>query len=212
MNYTHIIWDFNGTILDDTDASIKSENVLLSRRNMPLIESRAHYHSLFCFPVIEYYKKLGHDFEKESYDELSVEWMEQYLIHSKASPLHDGVLDMLEKIRTAGIPQIILSATEISLLRSMAEALGISKYFSELLALDNIHAQSKIELAREWVSRTRPKKAVLIGDTIHDHEAACEMGVECVLVANGHQGRNSLTGCGVPVFDTLRELLESGMI
>jgi phosphoglycolate phosphatase len=212
MNYSHVIWDFNGTILDDTDASIKSENVLLSRRNMPLIESREHYHSLFCFPVKEYYKKLGHNFKLESYDKLSVEWVEQYLEHSKTACLHDGVLDMLDKIKHAGIPQIILSATEISMLRSQVEALGITNYFSELLALDNIHAQSKTAIALEWVSRTKPEKAVLIGDTVHDYEVAHEMGIDCVLIANGHQGKSSLKSLGVPVYDTMRELLASKLI
>lgn len=212
MNYSHVIWDFNGTILDDTAASIKSENVLLSRRNMPLIDNREHYHRLFCFPVIEYYKKLGHDLEQESYDKLSVEWVEQYLKYSKLAALHDGVLDMLIRIQQAQIPQIILSATEIAMLRSQVETLGITCYFSELLALDNIYAHSKIEIAREWISRTKPRKAILIGDTVHDYEVACEMGVECVLIANGHQGKDSLTGLGVPVYNNMRELLVSEWI
>lgn len=212
MTYTHVIWDFNGTILDDTDAAIQSENVLLSRRNMPLIESRAQYLDLFCFPVIEYYKKLGHDLEKESYDKLSVEWVEQYDKFSKLSPLHDGVAELLHKLRHGGAYQIILSATKQSMLIRQVEELGIKDYFDELLGLDNIYAHSKLELAKAWYNRTKPERAVLLGDTAHDYEAACEMGVDCILIAGGHQSRETLTALGVPVFASMRELLCSGLI
>ena len=212
MTYSHVIWDFNGTILDDTDAAIQSENVLLTRRNMPLIESRAQYHSLFCFPVIEYYKKLGHDLERESYDALSVEWVEQYLKHAKLSPLHKGVSELLERNSRAGISQIILSATEKAMLEAQVSQLGIRRYFDELLGLDNIHAYSKLDIAKDWVSRTRPRRAVLLGDTAHDYEAAREMGVDCILIADGHQSRESLVGLGVPVFGTLAELIDSGLV
>lgn len=211
-NYTHVIWDFNGTILDDTDASIMSENVLLKRRHMPLIENRAHYQRLFCFPVIDYYRRLGYDFALESFDTLSVEWVEQYKRHARTATLHEGVLALLQHNKKAGVHQIILSATELSMLHSQVETLGIGGYFHELLALDNIHAHSKIDIGKQWLHKTAPERALLIGDTVHDFEVAEALGVDCVLVAAGHQSRDYLSGLGVPVFDSLTDVLASGLI
>ena len=67
MKYTHIVWDFNGTLLDDIMAGIDAVNDMLSRRGIATIQSVEDYRELFCFPIIEYYAKLGFDFEKEDY-------------------------------------------------------------------------------------------------------------------------------------------------
>ena len=67
MKYTHIIWDFNGTVLDDVEAGIRSVNDMLAARGLPVITSVAQYRELFSFPVIDYYRRLGLDVEKEDY-------------------------------------------------------------------------------------------------------------------------------------------------
>ncbi len=207
MIYSHIIWDFNGTILDDLIAGIKSENVLLSRRNMPLIDSVEQYHRYFCFPIIEYYKKLGHDFDKEDYNDLAIEWVTEYLKFSAKSKLNDGIKEALDKFKKEDCRQIILSASEKEMLTKQVRELGIYDYFDEILGLDNIRANSKVEIAKEWVETKKPRKALFIGDTTHDYEVASHMNADCVLVAKGHQSKDTLLKCGVPVFDTYHEML-----
>lgn len=207
MTYSHIIWDFNGTILDDVIAGIKSENVLLSRRNMPLIDSVEQYHRYFCFPIVEYYKKLGHDFNKEDYNDLAIEWVTEYLKFSVESKLNDGIMEALDKFKKEDCCQIILSASEKEMLTKQVRELGIYDYFDEILGLDNIHANSKAEMAKEWAETKKPRQALFIGDTTHDYETACFMNADCILVAKGHQSKDTLLKCGVPVFDTFYEML-----
>ena len=62
MRYTDVIWDFNGTILDDVAAGIASVNKMLSDRGLPTIKDEEHYRKIFRFPIIEYYRALGFDF------------------------------------------------------------------------------------------------------------------------------------------------------
>ncbi len=50
-------------------------------------------------------------------------------------------------------------------------------------------------------------ETLLIGDTIHDFEVAREIGADCLLIANGHQSKGRLLTCGVPVLNSLTELL-----
>lgn len=207
MTYSHIIWDFNGTILDDVMAGIKSENVLLSKRNKPLIDSLEQYHRYFCFPIIEYYKKLGHDFEKEDYNDLAIEWVAEYLKFSKESKLNDGIKKALDTFDKEDCCQIILSASEKQMLTKQVKELGIYDYFDEILGLDNIHANSKVEMAIEWFELRKPVKSLFIGDTTHDYEVACSINADCVLVARGHQSKDTLLKCRVPVFDTFYEML-----
>ena len=47
---------------------------------------------------------------------------------------------------------------------------------------------------------------MLIGDTIHDKEVADALGVECILVANGHQSINTLLSINTVVVDSLAEI------
>lgn len=204
MVYTHILWDFNGTILNDVETGITSVNTLLRRRGMPLLSNVDDYHEVFMFPIVEYYQKLGFDFERESFDDLAVEWVNEYLYNVRHAKVRDGVIETLSKIQ---VPQIVLSATEINMLKEQLIDLGILKYFSEIIGLDNIKAGSKIDIAMEWVERVKPKSAVLIGDTIHDYETATAMGIDCILVAGGHQSKDTLLECGVPVLNNVSELL-----
>lgn len=41
LNHTHLIWDFNGTILQDVDLGIRCTNTMLSARNLAVIPSVA---------------------------------------------------------------------------------------------------------------------------------------------------------------------------
>jgi len=206
MTYSHILWDFNGTIFNDTEAGIKSANVLLSRRNMNIIESIEYYRKIFRFPIVEYYKNLGLNFSKEPFEQLAKEWMEQYLIFSENAQTFEGVRECLLYIKTKQIPQFILSATEKNMLCGQLSSLGIVSCFEEILGLDNIHAYSKLDIAAEWMTKTQPRRAVLFGDTVHDYEVASEIGIECILIANGHQNKEALIACNTPVFENIREL------
>lgn len=212
MIYSHVLWDFNGTILNDLDTGIKCANALLQRRNMNTMKSLDDYHNVFCFPIIKYYENLGFDFKKESYENLAIEWVKEYKHYSKDSALHEGIVEVLSHIRQKNIPQYILSATEKNMLISQVNELGIKNYFDDILGLDNIHAYSKVEIANDWRNRTNPNKAVLIGDTVHDFEVAKALDIDCILVANGHQSKDLLSACGVKLINDVRELLKLQLV
>ena len=65
-NNFSIIWDWNGTLVDDAPVFINIMNFFLSQRNLPLI-TLEDYRRSFVFPVKNYYKNLGFDFSKESF-------------------------------------------------------------------------------------------------------------------------------------------------
>ena len=75
--YKHIIWDWNGTLLDDAWLFVDIMNGVLENRNMDTITVEK-YRKIFGFPVEEYYKKLGFDLEKESFYESGLEFIRAY--------------------------------------------------------------------------------------------------------------------------------------
>ena len=77
-----------------------------------------------------------------------------------------------------------------------------------LLGLDNIYAGSKTHLGIKLIEELDiPKNEVLfIGDTLHDADVAEAMGVNSVLIANGHQVKEKLMVNSNIVLDDMMEL------
>ncbi len=208
MKYTHLMWDFNGTIFDDADAGISAVNKMLSDRELPIIPSRERYKQIFDFPIEDYYRSLGFDFEKEPYEVLAPIWVELYNQNAERAGLCDKVAETMEKVRLLGIEQSVLSACELGMLKGYLKKLGVDGYLSEIMGLDNIHARSKLALAFAWIEKNKGARVLMIGDTTHDFETAIALGADCVLYSGGHQSREKLEKCGCPVIDSISEIIE----
>ena len=206
MKYDLIIWDFNGTIADDVQIGIDSANVVLSRRGMKTIGSVDEYRSLFCFPIIDYYRKLGFDFTKEPYEAPADEWTCEYIKREPLLKLSDGCREVLEYVKRAGIGQMIISSSEIIMLKRELSILGVTDYFSEILGKSDNYAHGKVEMAKEW-SRGKTFRALFIGDSAHDLETARAIGADCILYSGGHDSRAHIENLGVPVIDRLSDAI-----
>ena len=205
-NYDYVIWDFNGTLLDDVQTGIRSVNKLLLDRGLKQIDGVEHYRRIFRFPIIDYYRSLGFDFDKEPYEVLAPQWVELYLENVKSACLFPDVVQTLTELREIGIRQAVISATESKMLGTQLRELGISQYFEEAFGLDNIHAGSKLSLAEHWRSQHPTARVLVIGDTDHDVETAKALNADCRLVCRGHQSKEHLSKLSVSVYDTLTEV------
>ena len=208
--YTHIIWDWNGTLYNDVEWCYIVINEMLSKRNMKTLDSILEYQRLFCFPIINYYKNVGFNFEKESFDEITKEFI--LLYHSEKSndycKLHNEVFNILELFYKRNKIQIILSASERNNLLSQVYTFNIKQFFHEILGLSNIHAKSKLEIGISYTKQYGIKNAVLIGDTVHDFEVANGLNIDCLLISKGHQNKEKLITCNVPVLENLYQIIE----
>jgi len=78
QRYSHVIWDWNGTLLNDVDWCITQINRMLAKRNKRILASVSEYHAAFCFPIMEYYRNVGFDFAEEPFEDLAQEYIEMY--------------------------------------------------------------------------------------------------------------------------------------
>lgn len=206
--YTHVIWDFNGTILNDVRLGISCTNRMLEERGLPVIPDEDTYRGIFGFPIDDYYSRLGFDFEKEDYDTvLAPQWVAMYLAGEPTCPMNDGVESTIAAVAALGVPQVLLSATKEEQLRAQLARLGITDSFSEILGLDNIHARSKRHVAEAWMARNPEAHPLFIGDTEHDADVARSVGADCVLFTGGHQSAVRLAACGFPLIESIDGLL-----
>jgi phosphoglycolate phosphatase len=206
-NYKHIIWDWNGTLINDVWLAVEAMNKMLAKRHLPGIDSKK-YREIFDFPVTKYYLKLGFDFSKESFEELTVEFINVYYQCFNKCKLNEGVEVVLKKISDMGIHQSILSASKEDVLIEKIKYFGIDKYFCRIMGLENHYAESKVEEGKKWIAELNlnPQDVLLIGDTIHDYDVSKHMGCDCLLVANGHNSYERLAKLGIEVISTLKEI------
>ena len=204
----HIVCDWNGTLLDDLDLCLTALHELGRPRGIPPVTLET-YRERFTFPVVEYYKALGFDPSPKAFEEAAREWVRMYAdrVYS-ASWLYEGAVETLACLRDAGLRQCLVSAHQHDMLLAAVRHFGVFDYFDTIRGLHNHYAESKVDLGRQWLAELAPpREAVLmIGDTLHDLEVANELGVRCLLVAQGHQSETRLRATGAPVIASIRDV------
>jgi phosphoglycolate phosphatase len=211
--YNHIIWDWNGTIFDDLELSYDIINKMLPKYGLKEF-SLKQYREYFTIPVRDYYEKAGFDFSKESFEIVGREWMDEYERRKFECGLSEGVLEIMEKIKSLNIEQSILSAYSQHTLDEMIDHYDIRKYLKYVAGLDNIYAASKLDQGKMLIEKIGAEKGkvLLIGDTIHDLEVATEIGADCVLLSSGHQCIENLERLSkpfgsIPIIPSIDKLL-----
>lgn len=206
MRYTHILWDFNGTLFDDAVASFRATNTLLERRGLPTVPDIASMRRHFGFPVRDYYVELGFDFGRQSYEELAVEWTALYEAECLRCGACEHAHEVVAALNAAGAHQAVLSACESRMLDEKLRLLGFGGCFEHVYGTDNVNAHGKLYLARAWREAHPDAVALMIGDTPHDSEVAEAMAADCLLYSGGYVSHERLAALGRPVVDSLAEV------
>ncbi len=202
-----IVWDWNGTLLDDLDAAVSALNRMLADRGCAPT-TRDYYRAHFGFPVRPFYAELGVDLERWDWDRICTDF-HRFFMEAGTQRIRDGARTALERARAAGFRQGIVSAHRQDWLRRDVAAAGIDGYFDFVAGTDNLDGASKLERARQLFAESRSDTPrIFIGDTLHDAEVAADVGGQCVLVSCGHQTRERLARAGCPVVSGLQEAVD----
>lgn len=208
MKYKYIIWDWNGTILDDLQINFEVENTLLSRRGRMLIKDLEEYQEKFQFPIIKFYESLDFDLENEKFEDIAREYVLEFDERFYELEIFPDAESVIREFKYKGIEQIILSQTEQRWLEKQVRVHDIDYLFTELLGARDIYVKGKVGIALAWLTQNDidPAQVLMIGDTLHDFEVAENIGCDCILIARGHQSKERLLETGAPVLDSIEEL------
>lgn len=206
----HVFFDFNGTIIDDLDLCLELLNKILKEQNKPLV-SKERYKEIFTFPIKDYYKAAGVDFNLKPFEKLADEFIEEYQPRSMNVGLFTSAIPTFKFLKEKGINLYILSASEVNNLKSQCQNYDICKYFNAILGIDNIYAKSKVDIAKNYIKEHNINKdeTIFIGDTLHDKEVADAIGVKCFLVSCGHQAESVLKNANVEIFSSIEGLKDN---
>ena len=193
MRYKYIFWDFNGTVIDDVGNALACVNDLLGRKGRESITLNEYYNYVET-PIIGFYRHILPP-EEIDFSEISRDYHRDYARHLDETSLANGIFELLHTLKEKGAHQYIVTANQKDEVIELLNKFGIYDCFDCILGADNTLAESKIERAKAFYDtlNIHPNHALFVGDTLHDLETANALGIDCVLVDYGHQGKKLLS-------------------
>ena len=206
MKYKNVLWDWNGTILNDTPVAFEATNILLERYGYPTI-TLEYYRDNIDTPIVNFYSKIF-DLSKHDMQMLDDEWGVLYNQLSDKIGLHEGVKDLLRFFADENCRQVVLSAFRTEEITKYARRFSVENYFEDILGTQNIVMESKTIRGIRYMNEHKfaSEQTLYIGDTVHDCDTALALGVDFLLFSGGQQSPKLLQQCGVPVFDSFAEI------
>ncbi|MBT2508210.1 HAD family hydrolase [Streptomyces sp. ISL-98] len=205
---THLVWDWNGTLLDDISAVIGATNAAFAEIGLEPI-TLARYQELYCVPIPRFYERLMGRLPTDA------EWVvmdeafhRHYTERRVACGLTQGVEDLLLEWQSGGRSQSLLSMYGHEQLLPVVRGYGIERHFIRIDGRTGPSGGSKAAHMTRHVAAlggVASDRVVVIGDAVDDAVAAAHVGARAVLYTGGSHSRASLEQAGVPVVDTLEE-------
>jgi len=204
----HVIWDWNGTLVDDALLCVNIVNGILSEMNI-LNVSFDYYRDNFSFPVRSYYEKIGLPIEEARYQKVSETFIAEYRRLWKTCSLQPNALSVVKQLSQRGIGQSVLSAGKLSDLITFVSEFGLSDHIDLISGVSNIRAEGKKGISESHRAQIghHPSNILLVGDTVHDEEVAIHLGVQNLLFTGGHNSPKALDSCVSELTHDLRQVL-----
>lgn len=183
----HVIWDWNGTLVNDVDLCVDILNQVLAAHCLPPI-SLNDYRKTFFFPVARFYQTLGLPSSGPQYEKLAGDYIKAYRERFKECGLNPGALENVRALSDLGVSQSILSAGAQQDVENFVSFYQLDQLVFWIDGANNVEANGKGDRAIDHLSRLDcdAKEVLLIGDTLHDLEVANLLGCQCLLFSGGH--------------------------
>lgn len=211
-----MVWDWNGTLLDDADLVVEALNATLEQYGAPPMTA-ARYRELFVRPVRRFYERLlGLEIDDAEWARLDRTFHDAYLAALDTVGLASDARSALAEVEEAGCTQSLLSMFPHDHLVPLVEELELGDHFVRIDGLRGGGGGNKAPyLERHLVVvadevHAPMQEVLVIGDALDDADAARHVGASCVLYEGGSHGRAELEAAGVPVASDLHEALRLG--
>lgn len=185
---TTVVFDWNGTLLDDAALAVECVNFVRGSRGRDLI-SLSQYRDLFELPIQKFYSKLGLADDPQHFKASIREYLQYYSPRSFECPLHSEVRELLNHLKANRIRIAILSASSQASLDEALQHYELRDFFDFAVGKHDTEASCKKREANMLTRllREKPEDVLYIGDTGHDAVVAAAEGWQYALVENGHQ-------------------------
>jgi phosphoglycolate phosphatase len=203
MKYKHIIWDWNGTLLNDTSLCVALLNESLSKRDIPKV-SIQQYREKFLFPIKTFYESVGFNFENEPFEKTNKEFHDGFEQQFRKLALQPFAKETIIKINETNTIQSILSATIQQRLTEQVGFFDLHNYLDNIVGISSTpsgygkeYEGSELMMAVDIPA----SETIIVGDSILDFSVSQSLGIDCALVYNGHNNVERLKATGAYTFE-----------
>ncbi|MFF5178604.1 HAD family hydrolase [Micromonospora sp. NPDC000316] len=203
--HPHLVWDWNGTLLNDLSLVVAATNVAFASVGGPTVTPEEH-RTRFRRPIADYYAEvLGKAVDDEAFGRLDRIFHDAYRNGLTTCEL---AADAQTAMATWEGSQSLLSMWFHDELVPTVHTYGLAGHFTRVDGLRaTIGGDRKAESLQRHLTELGVDGAsvVLIGDSIDDADAALEVGGRAVLYTGGFTDPARLRASGHPVADTLTD-------
>lgn len=188
-----IVFDLDGVLVDSAPDLVGAANMLLAEEGLgevPLADGRLFVGRGARWLLEQCLAHAGGPTDAACLDA----WLPRLLKHyrgrlTELSALYDGCVAALDDLRTQGATLAVCTNKRTEFSVPLLEALGVADRFVSIVGADQAPAPKPdprhLLLAIEQAGGD-PRRAVLVGDTDNDAEAARAAGVACILCRFGY--------------------------
>ena len=209
MDKNLILFDFDGTVIDNSEGIFNCINYASDKMGLPRLSPeilRTFIGPSLFDSFTKHYKK-GEEEVKQIIGFYRERYNEKGFLETV---LYPDITDVISSLKADGYTVCIVSSKPLPFVTKIVEHLGIKQYFSALCCPDfTQHTSEKDWLIGEAVRQfgTSKEKTVMIGDRHFDIDAAKSAGVESIGVTYGFAEGNELQDAGADfIVDTPKEL------
>ncbi|MEM9468636.1 MAG: HAD hydrolase-like protein [Pseudomonadota bacterium] len=186
------VFDWNGTLFNDMEATHIATNACLNFFDVPPITLEEEQET-FTFPLIHFYEKMGISADKylKHAEEVGELFHGVYNTHKENCSLAEGAIEFLEWLKKEDIPCIILSNHVQATLENDIARFDIQHYFENISGNVNpatiIQGKNKIKRLQAYMAENgyKPENSFIIGDSHEEPELARHMNMLCLSISGG---------------------------
>lgn len=189
-----IAFDWNGTLLSDTNTCLKAENKAFSLVSFPQI-SLLKFKKHFDIPITKFWQALGlnENFFRKNFFIINKEFHKTYEQLANHTRTRSNVKNILQYLEKEKIASVIYSNHNYPNIKRQLIRLKIDKYIKQILARQpNDHSQIfkryKAEMLHEYLlsKKIKPRQVISVGDTEEEIQIGKEYGYHTVAITGGY--------------------------
>ena len=188
-----VAFDWNGTLLADTQTVVDSTNVELKtlfKKSTTLKEYREN----FVIPVVEYFKGLGIDplLLEKHHEESAQIFSREYESRVNRCRTRFGAKELLHRLKSQKIKSVIFSNHTAERITEQTDRLKITNYFGGILGNSHIGdaytIKGKERRLIEYIAKNKinPSQILIVGDTDEEIIIGRDMGAKPAAITGGN--------------------------
>ncbi|NYE21773.1 HAD-IA family hydrolase [Pigmentiphaga litoralis] len=194
--YSLVVFDWDGTLMDSTPTIVNAIQASCRDLGLP-VPPDAAASWVIGLGLTEALATAIPTLQPEQIPKLLERYRFHYLTKDPELRLFPGIQEMLDALRSKGVKMAVATGKSRLGLERMLETTGLRPYFTATRCADETFSKPHPGMLLELMEEigTIPEEVIMIGDTSHDLNMACNAGVAGLGVAYGAHPISELLPC-----------------